>query len=115
MKKSLRVLYPLIFSCISTLRQSPIEMRFLNLNQNIRLPLYQVKEVQHLLKFIENSAHCSRPFISYRPESPDFNTYKNKRLDWILITNDLEFVNYQVLPETLSDHAMVIADIRFKR
>ena len=54
-------------------------------------------------------------FISYRPESPDFNTYKNKRLDWILITNDLEFVNYQVLPETLSDHAMVIADIRFKR
>lgn len=54
-------------------------------------------------------------FISYRPESPDFNTYKNKRLDWVLVTNDLEFVNYQVLPETLSDHAMVIADIRFKR
>ena len=53
-------------------------------------------------------------FKSYKPESPDFNTYKSKRLDWILITKDLEFVDYQVLPDTLSDHAMVLADIRFK-
>lgn len=53
-------------------------------------------------------------FKSYRPESIDYNTYKDKRLDWILITKDMEFVDYQVLPETLSDHAMVIADIRFK-
>jgi len=53
-------------------------------------------------------------FITYMPESPDYNTYKNKRLDWVLISKDMEFVNYQVLPETLSDHAMVIADIRLK-
>jgi endonuclease/exonuclease/phosphatase family metal-dependent hydrolase len=52
-------------------------------------------------------------FKSYRPESIDYNTYKDKRLDWILITKDMEFVDYQVLPDTLSDHAMVIADIRF--
>jgi hypothetical protein len=26
----------------------------------------------------------------------------------------MEFVNYQVLPDTLSDHAMVVADIRYK-
>jgi hypothetical protein len=25
----------------------------------------------------------------------------------------MEFVDYQVLPDTLSDHAMVVADIRF--
>jgi len=53
-------------------------------------------------------------FTAYRPESVDYNTYKDKRLDWILITKDLEFVNYQVLPDILSDHAMVVADIRFK-
>jgi len=53
-------------------------------------------------------------FKSYRPKSADYNTYKDKRLDWILITKDMEFVSYRVLPETLSDHAMVIADIRFK-
>lgn len=54
-------------------------------------------------------------FTSYRPESSAYNTYKDKRLDWIFITNELEFVDYQVLPDTLSDHAMVLADIRFRR
>ncbi|MFV9614890.1 MAG: endonuclease/exonuclease/phosphatase family protein [Gammaproteobacteria bacterium] len=53
-------------------------------------------------------------FSSYRPESGDYNTYKDKRLDWILISNDMEFANYQVLPEILADHLMVVADIRFK-
>jgi endonuclease/exonuclease/phosphatase family metal-dependent hydrolase len=53
-------------------------------------------------------------FSSYKPEATDLNTYKNKRLDWILITKDMEFVNYQVLPDILSDHAMVVVDLRFK-
>ena len=53
-------------------------------------------------------------FISYRPESGDYATYKGKRLDWILITKDMEFVNYEVLPDPLSDHSMIVADIRFK-
>mgnify|MGYP001815335743 CR=1 FL=1 len=62
---------------------------------------------------IQALANKSR-FTSYRPTSSGYNTYKAKRLDWILITKDLEFVDYQVLPDTLSDHAMVLADIRFK-
>ena len=53
-------------------------------------------------------------FLTYEPGSADYNTYKDKRLDWILITKDMEFVTYQVLPDILSDHAMVVADIRFK-
>jgi endonuclease/exonuclease/phosphatase family metal-dependent hydrolase len=53
-------------------------------------------------------------FITYRPGSGDYDTYKDKRLDWILITKDLEFVSYEVLPDTLSDHSMIVADIRFK-
>ena len=63
---------------------------------------------------IKELAKKSR-FSSYRPESGDYNSYKDKRLDWILITKDMEFANYQVLPEILSDHVMVVADIRFKR
>lgn len=51
---------------------------------------------------------------TYEPDSNEHNSYKNKRLDWIFITRDMEFVNYQVLPDMLSDHAMIIADIRFK-
>ncbi len=53
-------------------------------------------------------------FYTYEPETSYYNTYKNKRLDWILITKDLEFTDYKVLSETLSDHDMVIAEIRFK-
>jgi endonuclease/exonuclease/phosphatase family metal-dependent hydrolase len=63
---------------------------------------------------IKELAEKSR-FITYKPEAANYNSYKNKRLDWILISKDLEFVDYQVLPESLSDHAMLIADIRFKR
>ena len=54
-------------------------------------------------------------FITYKPESSGYNTYGNKRLDWVLITNELEFVDYRVLPDILSDHQMVITEIRFKR
>ena len=51
-------------------------------------------------------------FKAYRPYSADFNTYKNKRLDWILITKELDFAHYRVISDTLSDHAMIMADIR---
>ena len=53
-------------------------------------------------------------FTTYQPESTGYETYKGKRLDWILVTKDLEFVDYRVLPDTLSDHAMLVADIRFR-
>jgi endonuclease/exonuclease/phosphatase family metal-dependent hydrolase len=53
-------------------------------------------------------------FMTYKPESSGYNTYGNKRLDWVLITSELEFVDYRVLPDILSDHQMVITEIRFK-
>lgn len=53
-------------------------------------------------------------FRAYKPESSSYNTYKNKRLDWVLITKDLVFVDYKVLLDVLSDHKMVITEIRFK-
>ena len=61
---------------------------------------------------IKELAEKSR-FITYKPEAANCNSYKDKRLDWILISKDMEFVSYQVLPDTLSDHAMIIADVRF--
>ena len=35
-----------------------------------------------------------------------------KRLDWILISEELEFVSYQVLPDIVSDHLPLIVEIR---
>ena len=62
---------------------------------------------------IKELAQKSR-FVTYMPVSTLYATYKNKRLDWILISNDMEFVSYRVLPDTLSDHAMILAEISFK-
>ena len=67
-------------------------------------------EVSVVKEFVTKSR-----FLSYKPEAADYSTYKSKRLDWILISKDMEFVDYRVVPETLSDHAMVIAEIQFKK
>lgn len=37
-----------------------------------------------------------------------------ERLDWILISPELEFVDYQVLPDVLSDHAALVAKIKLR-
>jgi len=51
----------------------------------------------------------------YRPSADDLGTYPsgNKRLDWILISETLEFISYAVLPDVLSDHKAVVAEIGF--
>lgn len=53
----------------------------------------------------------------YQPEAEGLGTYKSeegKRLDWILVSDDLEFVSYSVLPEVLSDHLAVVAEIKYR-
>ena len=49
----------------------------------------------------------------YRPDADDLGTYPsgNKRLDWILISETLEFISYEVMPDMLSDHKAIIAEI----
>ena len=49
----------------------------------------------------------------FRPHAEGLSTYGDKgaRLDWILISSDLEFVNYIVVPDVVSDHYAVAADI----
>jgi endonuclease/exonuclease/phosphatase family metal-dependent hydrolase len=51
----------------------------------------------------------------YRPSADDLGTYPSgdKRLDWILISETLEFISYEVLPDVLSDHKAVVAEIGF--
>jgi len=48
---------------------------------------------------------------SYKPEAVGYGTYKTKRFDWILTSKDFVFKKYQVLPDNLSDHAAVVAEI----
>ncbi|HDY81926.1 MAG: hypothetical protein DRQ65_03750 [Gammaproteobacteria bacterium] len=49
---------------------------------------------------------------AFRPTTQEFSTYKGvKRLDWILISDELKFIDYAVLPNIVSDHLAVVAKI----
>ena len=52
---------------------------------------------------------------AFRPEAEGFDTFGNggRRLDWILVSAELEFTSFRVLPEVLSDHAAVMAEIEY--
>jgi endonuclease/exonuclease/phosphatase family metal-dependent hydrolase len=52
--------------------------------------------------------------VVFQPKSADLATYKSDRLDWILISSELEFSGYRVSDEVVSDHLMVIAELRWK-
>jgi len=56
----------------------------------------------------------SGQFKVYQAESGALGTYKNgkRRLDWILISNELEFVSYEVPEVVLSDHQPILATLK---
>lgn len=49
----------------------------------------------------------------YQSEAGNFSTYRSsaRRFDWILISKQLEFVSFEVMPDILSDHYAVVAEI----
>jgi endonuclease/exonuclease/phosphatase family metal-dependent hydrolase len=54
---------------------------------------------------------------AFDPGLGGLGTYKKstgKRLDWILVTKDLEFTNYKVLPDVVADHFGVYAEISYR-
>lgn len=53
---------------------------------------------------------------AYRPQAKGLETFSilGKRLDWILISPEFEFISYKVLPDIVSDHLGVCADITIK-
>lgn len=55
---------------------------------------------------------------AYRPDHPELATFHtngpSKRIDWILISPELEFIDCRVWPDQLSDHLAVAADLRWR-
>jgi len=53
----------------------------------------------------------------YEPKAENLHTYvkRGRRLDWILISNELEFVSYKVLPDVISDHLAVVAEVKVRK
>ena len=62
-------------------------------------------------KVIQKFAEHGR-YRAYQPEVDAFHSYSNKRLDWALLSNELEFADYFVSDETLSDHKPIVVQIK---
>lgn len=54
---------------------------------------------------------------AYSPESQGLETFpwSGKRLDWILLSGELQFSSYRVVADVLSDHRGVVAEVRLSR
>ncbi|MEH6584180.1 MAG: endonuclease/exonuclease/phosphatase family protein [Halioglobus sp.] len=61
---------------------------------------------------VQATADTSRLHV-YKAASENLVTYKDKRLDWIMLSRRLAFSSYEVSQEMLSDHKAVVADIRW--
>ncbi|NIO12230.1 MAG: hypothetical protein GTO40_31120 [Deltaproteobacteria bacterium] len=50
---------------------------------------------------------------TYRPYDNNLVTFPkfNERLDWILVSPEFEFVSHEVLPDPISDHRGVVAEV----
>ncbi|WP_455206592.1 endonuclease/exonuclease/phosphatase family protein [Kaarinaea lacus] len=53
----------------------------------------------------------------YEPEAENLRTYvaRERRFDWILISSELEFVTYKVIPDVISDHLAVVAEVKLSK
>ncbi|MEA2094044.1 MAG: endonuclease/exonuclease/phosphatase family protein, partial [Pseudomonadota bacterium] len=53
---------------------------------------------------------------AYQPEMTGLETFPGlgRRLDWILVSPDFEFRSYRLLPDIVSDHRGVIAELVLK-
>jgi len=49
--------------------------------------------------------------VAYETDADDLATHRGERIDWILISDELRFQNYRVLPDIVSDHQPVYAEI----
>jgi endonuclease/exonuclease/phosphatase family metal-dependent hydrolase len=52
--------------------------------------------------------------VAFQPDAENLATYKDKRLDWILTSAELEFVEYEVVDQLVSDHRLVVAQLRWR-
>ena len=52
--------------------------------------------------------------VAYKPTAEDMPTFPKlkKRLDWLLVSPELEFVEYKTVPDAVSDHRGVVAVLR---
>lgn len=63
-------------------------------------------------RLVARAAESERRLHTWDTGAAAQPTYKNKQLDWIILSDELEFVDYRTAPDVLSDHRAVIATVR---
>ena len=65
-------------------------------------------------RLVAQAAQNSRHLHTVPFDQGEHSSYKDKRLDWIIVSGDFEIVDYVTAPEVLSDHRAVIATLALK-
>ena len=65
-------------------------------------------------RLVREAAENERQLHTWIHGDNSLNSYKEKRLDWIIVSGDLEFVDYTAATAVLSDHRAVIAKLRLR-
>ncbi|MEP1470136.1 MAG: endonuclease/exonuclease/phosphatase family protein [Halieaceae bacterium] len=65
-------------------------------------------------ELVNSGPENKRRLHTWPADSDPHYSYKKKRLDWIIISGELEFVDYTTAKETLSDHHAVVASLRLR-
>jgi endonuclease/exonuclease/phosphatase family metal-dependent hydrolase len=85
-------------------------------------PLIIMGDMNHTWEGKENNLRILAGKLNlkaYKPAGPGMSTFPSrepqKRLDWILISRELEFVSYRVLSDKVSDHLGIISEVKVSR
>lgn len=65
-------------------------------------------------QLVSNAAENVRGLHTWQDIDHPQYSYKQKRLDWIIVSGELEFVDYTTATEVLSDHRAVVATLRLR-
>ncbi len=65
-------------------------------------------------RLVEQAASNQRHLHTWDGLGAQEATYKDKRLDWIILSGELAFVDHRAATDVLSDHRAVVATIRYR-
>ena len=65
-------------------------------------------------RLVKNAPDNKRLLHAWTGSEEQHYSYKKKRLDWIIISGELEFLDYTTTTDILSDHRAIVASLRLR-
>ena len=118
---------PELHVCIVSIHLAPLLPRMRKLQAKVLIDSLRTTEYPIIVAGDFNCGYHEKSAVkmiadelglkAWKPEAVDLGTHRpgNRRLDWILVSEELEIIEYGVLKDRLSDHSAVRAVIRYRR